>query len=82
MMFTGSSVGAGLTYILCGFLMDALGWEAVFYFTGTVGSIWYAAWIFLVYDSPAEHPRISQAERKFIEDSLGRTVTKKRVRIR
>lgn len=75
----GSSVGAGLTYILCGFLMDAWGWEAVFYFTGSVGTIWYLAWLFLVFDSPAQHPRISQAERKFIEDSLGKTVNKKSV---
>ncbi|XP_044763029.1 sialin isoform X1 [Coccinella septempunctata] len=79
--YLGSSVGAGLTYILCGFLMDTLGWEAVFYFTGTVGSIWYLAWLFLVYDSPAQHPRISEAERKFIEDSLGKTVTKNRAPI-
>src|SRR6218665_941820 len=28
-------------------------------------------WIFLTYDSPAQHPRIEQAEKDYIEESQG-----------
>ncbi|KAL3274782.1 hypothetical protein HHI36_019566 [Cryptolaemus montrouzieri] len=79
--YLGSSVGAALTYILCGFIMDAWGWEAVFYFTAAVGTLWYVAWFFLVFDSPSEHPRISTAERDYIIESLGKTVNKKQATI-
>ncbi|KAK9878097.1 hypothetical protein WA026_020740 [Henosepilachna vigintioctopunctata] len=79
--YLGSSVGAALTYILSGFIIDAWGWEAVFYFTGTVGTVWFVAWWLLVFDSPSEHPRISPEEKKYILDSLGETVNKKRAPI-
>ena len=38
---------------------DALGWEAIFYFVGTCGCIWFLLWVFLAYNTPADHPRIS-----------------------
>lgn len=76
--YLGSSVGAALTNILGGFIIDAWGWEAVFYFTGIAGIVWFTAWFFLVFDSPAEHPRISASERNYIVDSLGKTVNKTR----
>ena len=31
---------------------------------------WFFFWIFLGFDSPASHPRISEAERKYIESSI------------
>jgi hypothetical protein len=38
-------------------VIENLGWEAVFYFTGGLSVAWVVAWTFLVYDSPAQHPR-------------------------
>ena len=32
--------------------------------------IWLIGWIFLIYDSPRSHPRISKAEINYIECSL------------
>ena len=32
--------------------------------------VWLIGWIFLIYDSPRSHPRISEAEINYIEASL------------
>lgn len=32
--------------------------------------MWSVAWFFLVYDTPAKHPRISIEEREYIERAL------------
>lgn len=55
---------------VCGFLIAHCGWESVFYVTGGIGLVWSVAWFFLVYDSPAQHPRISEEERAEIEAKI------------
>ncbi|XP_018572111.1 sialin [Anoplophora glabripennis] len=72
--YLGSSVGASLTYPICGFIIDRWGWELVFYTCGVMGMLWFFAWGTLVYDSPNEHPRISEKEREYIVASLGQSV--------
>ncbi|KAK9296824.1 hypothetical protein QLX08_009237 [Tetragonisca angustula] len=74
-----SSLGAAITMPVCGFLIAYLGWESVFYVTGTIGLAWSVAWFLLVFDSPGEHPRITIEERRYIEDSIGSTSTTKRL---
>ncbi|XP_076756009.1 putative inorganic phosphate cotransporter [Xylocopa sonorina] len=74
-----SSLGAAVTMPLSGFLIASLGWESVFYVTGTIGLVWSLAWFLLVFDSPAQHPRISIEERRYIENSIGSTSTSKRL---
>ena len=56
---------------VCGFLIATVGWESVFYVTGVVGLVWSVVWFFVVFDSPAQHPRISQEERQYIESAIG-----------
>lgn len=65
-----SSLGAALTLPICGFLIDKFGWESAFYSTGLIGVVWSIAWFFLVYDSPSEHPRISEKERIDLETKI------------
>ncbi|XP_012285120.1 sialin isoform X2 [Orussus abietinus] len=72
-----SSLGAAITMPMAGFLIASLGWESVFYVTGAIGLIWSLVWFLLVFDSPAQHPRISLEERKYIEDSIGTTSSSK-----
>ncbi|XP_005090718.1 uncharacterized transporter slc-17.2 [Aplysia californica] len=71
--FAGSQVGKVLTYpvtaLLCEYGFDG-GWPSVFYVQGAFGVLWFVAWFFCVYDAPAKHPRISVAERRYIEESL------------
>lgn len=74
-----SSLGAAVTMPICGFLIASLGWESVFYVTGVVGLVWSITWFFLVFDSPAQHPRISEEERRYIESSIGGATSRGKV---
>lgn len=65
-----SSLGAALTLPICGYLISNLGWASVFYVTGAIGIVWSALWFALIYDSPADHPRISPEERMEIESKI------------
>lgn len=65
-----SSLGAGLTLPVCGFLISRFGWASVFYATGIVGIVWSVLWFVLIYDSPAQHPRITKEERAEIESKI------------
>ncbi|KAJ2945428.1 hypothetical protein O0L34_g240 [Tuta absoluta] len=65
-----SSLGAAITMPICGFLIAHFGWESAFYFTGIIGVMWSVAWFAVVYDTPAQHPRISEAERNFLLKAL------------
>ena len=46
--------------------------EAVVLFVllGTLGILWFIVWLFVVFDNPSSHPRISYAEKKYIESNL------------
>lgn len=46
-------------------------WQKLF-FTGTVGVLWSLCWFLFVFETPAKHPRISEEERKEIEDAIGK----------
>uniref|UniRef100_A0A182QI69 Major facilitator superfamily (MFS) profile domain-containing protein n=1 Tax=Anopheles farauti TaxID=69004 RepID=A0A182QI69_9DIPT len=69
--YLGSSVGVALNFPLFGYIIAWTSWEYVYHFCGIFGTVWYLAWLYYVYDSPAEHPRIHPNERKYIESSLG-----------
>jgi sugar phosphate permease len=54
------------------------GWPGVFYTFGALALVWLCFWTYIVYDSPAEHPRIGQEELIYIEGSMcGQTTLKK-----
>ncbi|KAM8711619.1 hypothetical protein ACLKA7_012174 [Drosophila subpalustris] len=72
--YLGSSVGVAVFYPIFGYIIDWSSWEWVYYICGVVGMLWFVAWQFLVIDSPAQHPRIAQSERRYIEKSLGASV--------
>ncbi len=75
--FFGSTFGLIFTFPLCGYLSNSFGWEAPFYVIGALTLIWFVFWIFLVYDSPDDHPRISAQEKDLIKKALGKTVNNK-----
>lgn len=78
-LLPGSSIGAALTFPLCGQLIHMWGWESVFYVCGGLGVVWYAFWVVLVFDTPSQHPRISPLELTYITESLGKSVSQKKV---
>lgn len=76
--FAGSQLGKVITYpltgLLCEYGFDG-GWPSIFYVQGLLGIVWFVLWTYAVYDSPAQHPRISGSERNYIETSLSGMVT-------
>ncbi|XP_026673477.1 vesicular glutamate transporter 1 [Ceratina calcarata] len=79
--YLGSSVGAAITYPLCATVTNWFNWGAAFHVTSMLGVIWSCFWYFLVYNSPEEHPRISDEEKKHILDSIATSVQKTETRI-
>jgi ACS family sodium-dependent inorganic phosphate cotransporter len=73
-----SSLGAAITMPVCGFLIDKFDWEWAFYSTGAVGLIWSICWFIFIYETPAVHPRISEEERREIEEAIGSSTSKKK----
>lgn len=72
----GSSIGVAITYPIFGFIMEKTSWENVFHFCAIVGTVWYAAWLYFVYDLPELHPRIDPKEKEYILSSLGTSVSR------
>ena len=72
--FSGQECGLVIGMLLGGVLSDhgfASGWPSVFYVFGTTGCVWSAAWFLLCYNSPSTHPRISTAEREYLQAAVG-----------
>uniref|UniRef100_A0A1I8P2I3 Major facilitator superfamily (MFS) profile domain-containing protein n=1 Tax=Stomoxys calcitrans TaxID=35570 RepID=A0A1I8P2I3_STOCA len=77
-VYAGSNIGTVISMPLAGWLcsLEFLGgWPLAFYVFGILGIIWFVFWMYLVYDKPSVHPRISAKEREYIERCIG--VTKK-----
>lgn len=75
----GSGIGTIASWSITGYMVDTYGWPSAFYMMGGIMALFTVSWYFLVYDSPADHPRIRTEERKFIEDSLNHCSNVKRV---
>jgi len=76
----GSSIGVAITFPFCGFILEMWGWPYVFYITGLIGMVWFLAWWLFVYDTPAQHPYISEVELVHITSSLTNVVSTTKVR--
>ncbi|WP_433430162.1 MFS transporter [Nonomuraea sp. CA-141351] len=63
---TGQQVGVALSVPVVTALIAAFGWRASFVVIGVLGLFWVIGWR-MIYRSPREHPRISQAELDYIE---------------
>ncbi|SEG91594.1 MFS transporter, ACS family, glucarate transporter [Nonomuraea solani] len=63
---TGQQVGVALSVPVMAVLVGAFGWRAAFVVIGLVGMLWVIGW-WMIYRSPQEHPKISQAELDYIE---------------
>ncbi|CAB0031212.1 unnamed protein product [Trichogramma brassicae] len=71
-VLNSTQFGSVVTMALSGLLSKSvLGWPSIFYFFGACGLVWSLCYFYLGDDSPAVSPRISAAEREYIETSLG-----------
>lgn len=60
--------GHGHSIVLVSVLNTDNNWYAVV--IGIAGVVWFVAWIFLAFDTPASHPRISLEEQHYIESTI------------
>ncbi|CAH8473098.1 unnamed protein product [Schistosoma bovis] len=73
--FCGSYAGAVLGLSLSGLLAQQMGWQSPFYFYGVIGIMWFFWWWNVTHERPSLHPTISEAERTYIETSIGESPT-------
>ncbi|PVD36708.1 hypothetical protein C0Q70_03694 [Pomacea canaliculata] len=81
--FTGLSVSNVLTFtlsaLLCVYGFDN-GWGSIFYLSGSIGNlVWVVVWFVVTADTPDKHKRISEAERNYIQRSIGDTPEDKEI---
>ncbi|MCC2655607.1 MAG: transporter [Panacagrimonas sp.] len=63
---SGIPIGTVLGLAVSGYLVAEFGWASVFYAFGVAGLVLAAVWYWVVRDSPASHPGVSEAERQVI----------------
>ena len=67
---SGASFGNMVTQPLIGYLCTLElwnGWPIGFLVNGLTAIVWYILWCLIVYDSPDQHPRISESEKNYIK---------------
>lgn len=67
-----------MTWSSLGIIIENFGWKYGFYAPGVLCFIISLLWYYIVTDTPAEHPRITDLERDYIQKSLGDTVSKEK----
>lgn len=72
----GTSVGNMIAPPLVAFSILAFHWQAAFYITGALSLIWAGMWWF-GYRDPADHPRLSDAERTLIAEGRSEDIASK-----
>ncbi|XP_075977494.1 putative inorganic phosphate cotransporter [Anticarsia gemmatalis] len=80
MVYGGQALGTVFGLPMTGFISASpMGWPGIFRFYGIMSGMAAVLIWFLVYDTPAQHPKISAAEREYIEDDLGASEGKKKM---
>uniref|UniRef100_A0A8D8VEL3 Vesicular glutamate transporter 2.1 n=2 Tax=Cacopsylla melanoneura TaxID=428564 RepID=A0A8D8VEL3_9HEMI len=72
--FCGTYAGIVLGLPISAILTEHFSWEAMFYFYGCMGLLWFLCWLWLSFEKPCLHPTISGRELIYIEKSLGSSV--------
>ncbi|XP_064615329.1 uncharacterized transporter slc-17.2-like [Liolophura sinensis] len=78
-VIAGFPIGQVVTFpvsgLLCQYGFDR-GWGSIFYVFALTSLVWIVAWLYTVYDTPLQHPRISKAEREYIMARIARIESK------
>ena len=65
----GSYLGQVISYPLTTWLVLTFSWPIAFYFNAVVGGLWLIAWLLFATNTPAEHPQMSAAELRDIDEN-------------
>ncbi|KAE9549575.1 hypothetical protein FO519_007217 [Halicephalobus sp. NKZ332] len=76
---SGEQLGVLLTMPISSFLCasETLRWPSIFYFFGALGSIFVILWFFFATSSPEQNKYISEPERIYLRESIGKYHKKK-----
>lgn len=77
LVFAGAQIGTVFANALSGLILADLSWPAVFYVFGSIGVLWFIAWVLFCYNNPYEHPFISEREVKFLHERMNEHTHKK-----
>ncbi|XP_069676548.1 putative inorganic phosphate cotransporter isoform X2 [Periplaneta americana] len=77
LIMSGATFGAVISMVLSGILAEAGGWPLPYYLFGGISICFIVPWFLLMYDTPQEHPRISDKEKNYLLSSIGETTKKK-----
>ena len=62
----GGTFGTILSYPFIASIAENINWQAAWYIPSLIMIVWVILWWFLAYDSPDEHPRITEVEKNYI----------------
>lgn len=79
LVYAGAPLGTVFATVVSGLLLrySASGWPTVFYFFGAFSVLWFVLWMIFCYNDPQDHPFISDAEVKFLQEQLSQHKHKK-----
>ncbi|ESO98465.1 hypothetical protein LOTGIDRAFT_142938, partial [Lottia gigantea] len=72
--FAGTGIGNVFGLIFSGIVAKYLGWQAVFYLTGGISSLWCIVWFIIISDTPESHPSINHSELSYIQENIERNL--------
>ncbi|EFX89865.1 hypothetical protein DAPPUDRAFT_309475 [Daphnia pulex] len=75
--FAGAALANAATYPMAGLMCKYSGWRSIFYFAGGCGILWGLAAIFIIYDKPGQHPRVSIKEKQYLLSTQVESSSKK-----
>lgn len=70
-----NGIGTVIGWSMSGFIIEHFGWHYAFYAVVIILGIFTVVWFLIVYDSPSNHPKITQSEREYIVSKLKKTNT-------
>jgi MFS family permease len=62
----GGTFGTIFTYPMIAVIAENINWETAWYLPSALMLIWILFWYVLAYDSPMEHPAITDEEKNYI----------------
>ncbi|XP_044009620.1 putative inorganic phosphate cotransporter [Aphidius gifuensis] len=77
----GGTFGSIFLFGIISGIAENINWESGWYFPAIIMFIWIFFWYLLAYDSPEEHPGITEEEKTFIIESQAGVVTKEKQKL-
>ncbi|XP_071542294.1 LOW QUALITY PROTEIN: sialin-like [Panulirus ornatus] len=77
LIYAGAPAGTLVAFPVSAFIIEVMGWEAVFYLQGLLTLAWCMVWFFVMTDTPENFRWISHQEKHYITSSIGNSKSKK-----